>query len=297
MKLKSIDIDGLESMPKTDAVLMVSPEFYDVLYAINIHMLDGDGHLKKVDKELAGQQWLSLKETFEKIGLKVNVVPGREGLPDMVFSANQSFPLDEKSFLLSQMASKERSPEVGFFQKFYEEKNLETFQFPEEFSLFSFESMGDILWHPRKRFIWCGVGPRTHMECIKYLSENFSIPFCSLTLIRDEFYHLDTCLVLLDEKTAAYIPNAFDEASKSLLKNSFVDLIEIDEREGVLGFAGNAYCPDGKNVIVQKGNLQFNKDVENLGFVIHEVDTSEFIKGGGSVFCLKLPLFKGLSNP
>jgi N-dimethylarginine dimethylaminohydrolase len=34
--------------------------------------------------------------------------------------------------------------------------------------------------------------------------------------------------------------------------------------------------------------------LETLGFRVHGVDTSEFRKAGGSVFCLKLMLPKGL---
>ncbi|NDB82577.1 MAG: amidinotransferase, partial [Alphaproteobacteria bacterium] len=50
-------------------------------------------------------------------------------------------------------------------------------------------------------------------------------------------------------------------------------------------------CPDQKHVIIQKGcqkTLQLLKDHD---FVPLEVDTSEFIKSGGSVFCMKLMFF------
>lgn len=53
-------------------------------------------------------------------------------------------------------------------------------------------------------------------------------------------------------------------------------------------FVCNCHCPDGKNVIVQKGSKDFKNKIKTAGFDIIEVNTSEFIKSGGSVFCMKL---------
>jgi N-dimethylarginine dimethylaminohydrolase len=77
-----------------------------------------------------------------------------------------------------------------------------------------------------------------------------------------------------------------------LLKSIFNNLIEVPlEEADSPGFACNAHCPDQKHVIIQTGcqkTLQLLKDYD---FVPLEVDTSEFIKSGGSVFCMKLMFF------
>ena len=57
------------------------------------------------------------------------------------------------------------------------------------------------------------------------------------------------------------------------------------------GFACNAHCPDEKHVIIQKGNAQSVALIKQHNFIPIEIDTSEFIKSGGSVYCMKLMYF------
>ena len=52
-------------------------------------------------------------------------------------------------------------------------------------------------------------------------------------------------------------------------------------------FACNAHCPDGRNVIIDQTATATAKLLESAGFRVHLVDTSEFRKAGGSVFCLR----------
>ena len=65
-------------------VLMSSPEYFKVEYAINPWMVAGT----KVDLELAKEQWNGLKRTIEEAGAEVKVVPPNENHPDLVFTAN-----------------------------------------------------------------------------------------------------------------------------------------------------------------------------------------------------------------
>ncbi len=83
-------------MKQMRKVLMVNPEHFDVVYAINAHMTTADGKLNKVDRQLAQAQWREIKATYEKLGCTVEVLPGLPNLPDMVFCANQSFPFWNK---------------------------------------------------------------------------------------------------------------------------------------------------------------------------------------------------------
>ena len=54
------------------------------------------------------------------------------------------------------------------------------------------------------------------------------------------------------------------------------------------GFWAFSFSPDGKNVIVQKGSSKFKEEIIKNGFNLIEVETTEFMKSGGSVFCMKL---------
>jgi N-dimethylarginine dimethylaminohydrolase len=70
---------------------------------------------------------------------------------------------------------------------------------------------------------------------------------------------------------------------------AFSNLIEVGAKDAA-NFACNAHCPDGKHVILQQGSAETVAELKRRNFRPIEVDTGEFIKSGGSVFCLKLEL-------
>ena len=80
-------------MPWPDQVMMIEPEFFDVEYVINPHM---ESMIGCVDKHQAWLEWSGVKAQFEEWGLYVHPLKGMNGLPDLVFCANQSFPLWDK---------------------------------------------------------------------------------------------------------------------------------------------------------------------------------------------------------
>jgi len=46
-----------------------------------------------------------------------------------------------------------------------------------------------------------------------------------------------------------------------------------------------------RTVVIQQGSERINRKLRALGYEVLEVDTSEFMKSGGSVFCMKMYLF------
>ena len=77
----------LADLPRTARprrVWLADPEQFDVAYAINPHMRDDAGALKRVDRARARGQWLALRERFAALGLEVHVVPPLAGHPDPV---------------------------------------------------------------------------------------------------------------------------------------------------------------------------------------------------------------------
>jgi N-dimethylarginine dimethylaminohydrolase len=271
-------------------ILMVRPDHFNILYAINPHMADEHGSPKKVDRARALVQWENLKKIYEKHDVKVDTLAGAPGLPDMVFCANQSFPFISRegrwTVVLGKMKHSERQAEVEHFRRYYLENGYDLFETPDDVS--SFEAMGDALIVPNRQFILGGFGKRTDPKIYDYLSKNFGFEILKLKLLRDDFYHLDTCVVVLDGQTVAYVPSSIENPEQ--LKKYFSRTIEISEYEALQYFAGNAFCFDGHHVILQKGSKKFCADLNQLGFEPIEVDTGEFIKAGGSVFCMKMQI-------
>ncbi len=281
-------------LPERKRVLMVDPKYFDVKYSINPFMKDGAGVLNKVDKVKARQQWENLGEAYRNLGFEVIVLPAQPDLPDMVFSANQSFPfwLKDKNMpavILSSMASPFRKAEVPFFAEWYEERGYQIFTLPDE-SL-TFEGNGDVLIQNSQPVIWAANGPRTSVKVAKHLEEITDYQVNSITLRHSDFYHLDTCFSVLNDSTVALYPSAFDSDDLRTIRKGFSKVIELDFEECHFAFAGNCHSPDGKNVILQPGAERFKAELTNRGFNAVEVDTSEFMKSGGSAFCMKMMVF------
>lgn len=286
-----LSLADLEPMPVPGKVMVVTPEHFDVEYIINPHM---KGNIGDVDKDAAFREWTTIKEAYRKLGFYVHEVEGAEGYPDMVFCANQSLPNitsdGDKQVVMSVMHAKERKGEVAFIQKVYEESSYEIVHL-DETKFTDFEGMGDALWHHKKRLIWGGYGYRSSMDVYSHISDTFETPVIALELVDEKFYHLDTCLCILNEETALIYPKAFSKEGLSLIRAIFPVVIEADKYEAEELFACNATCPDGENVLIQEGCNKVNFALEEAGFIIHEVSTTEYLKSGGSVFCMKMLLW------
>ena len=79
----------LPERPLEVRVLMADPAFFDVEYVINPHMA---GNVGNIDRALARRQWEQVRDAYASVGFPIEQIDGVEGLPDLVFMANQSFP-------------------------------------------------------------------------------------------------------------------------------------------------------------------------------------------------------------
>lgn len=281
-------LSGLPILPLRKHVLLTTPAFFEVAYVINPHMAD---HVGQVNTARAHQQWETLKTTYTSLGVSVHVLAGTTGLPDMVFCANQTLPyLDaqtqSKGIFRSQMYAPQRRPEVDHYATYFSNLGHTVKTLPHTDPLY-FEGMGDALWHPNRRLLWGGFGFRTSLAAYTTLSNALTTPVVALQLDDPDFYHLDTCLTVLDEQTALIYPDAFDEAGLSLIHHFFEQVLEAPEHEARHLFACNAHCPDQHHVIIQEGCNHTEAKLRAAGFEPVPIDTSEFIKAGGSVFCMK----------
>lgn len=271
-------------------VLMVPPTFFKIGYEINPFMRAVDGELNIVNERIAQQQWNALQQIYFDLRLNILQVPASETHPDMVFTANQLLPFKdpknnfEQSFILSHMATAERAGEVIFFKNWASERGYKTYQL----NIGPFEGMGDALWTSDEQTLFLGHGYRTHKDVALELEKLTQKKVVSLKLISPYFYHLDTCLAIINQTTCAYVKEAFDQDSLKKLDQYFSTKIEIPFEEAKKSLACNLFCPDGKTIIIDQQNKDTIARLSDYKFDIKAVDTSEFLKSGGSVFCLKL---------
>ena len=277
----------MTELPRPTRVLLTDPAHFEVRYVINAHMV---GHVGTVDRARARRQWEGLRATYETLGLGVDVLPSVAGLPDMVFAANQCLPYQlpdgERGVVISQMRTPERAPEVEYYAAYFSALGYVVRRFPKQ--LGHFEGTGDGLWHPGQFKLYGGYGYRTGSQAYDYLQAELGVEAVRLELVNPNFYHLDTCLSLLDGETALVVPEAFTEAGMRALRANIPTLIEVPAAEARELLACNAHCPDGHHVILQAGAAQTEALLREAGYEPTPVETGEYLKSGGSVFCLKL---------
>lgn len=284
-------LSDLEEMPLPHKVMVVHPKYFDVKYVINPHM---EGHIGDINKDLALSEWERLKKAYADLDFYVHEVAGHPDYPDMVFCANQSLPNitseGEKQVVMSVMNAAQRKGEVPIIEEVYKDSSYH-FVYLDEHKFKSFEGMGDAIWHHKKRLLWGGYGYRTSKDVYELLSDIFDTPVIALELIDPKFYHLDTCMCMLNEEAVLIYPPAFTEDGLKKIHSIFPKVLEANKHEAEELFACNATCPDGKNVFIQQGCTEVNQALEAEGFTVHEFDTAEYLKSGGSVFCMKMLLW------
>jgi N-dimethylarginine dimethylaminohydrolase len=290
-ELSGFSLKNCPPMPEPSGVLMCSPDHYQVLSVKNPYMSE---HVGAVNSAKARRQWEDLKEVFDAAGCPVSVIDPLPGLEDMVFCANPSLtgtrPDGEKIALLSAMRHASRRREVDAFGAWYEKQGYKVVRL-KNVGHATFEGSGDAVWHPGKRLLWGAYGFRSDSEVYDQVAHAFHAPVILLKLVNERFYHLDTCFCPLTPEAVLIHPAAFDAASLELILKIFPIVVTATESDAVGKMACNAAVVRSKTAILQKGATTVANHMHALGLGVCEVDTSEFIKSGGSVYCLKQYLF------
>src|SRR3954454_19802777 len=101
-------------VPTTRRYLMCPPEYFTVEYAINPWM----DPTQPTSTDLAMAQWTALKEAYEAVGHRVEVIEPQAGLPDMVFAANSGTVIDGR-VLGSRFRAEQRAAEADHFRRWF----------------------------------------------------------------------------------------------------------------------------------------------------------------------------------
>jgi len=268
------------------AVLLCPATYFDVVDMKNPYMV-GDS---PVDKEKARAQWDALCAALQNAGIQVEIIDPVPGLEDMVFAANQAFiGFHEKvgKFIVpGHMRYASRQREVPYFVEWFRRRGYKILDldFGDEF----LEGAGDLIWHPDRSRIYAGHKFRTTIGGIRLLTEKMKllgIPVVPLELIDAHCYHLDTCLCPLNNEAVLIYPPAYAKASLGHLRTFWKRVHEL-KREEALGFMGNGIVANGRYLTPRlTPHLERILAAENLQPIV--LDTSEFEKSGGSLFCMK----------
>jgi N-dimethylarginine dimethylaminohydrolase len=195
--------------------------------------------------------------------------------------------------VLSKMRHESRKREVPFFKVFYENIGYKTIELKQTQM---FEGMGDMIYHTGKRLLYGGYGHRTVKNAYDELAIILDCPIIAFELIDERFYHLDTCFVSLGTDAVMIAKEAFTNEGLETLQKLYKRVHYIPVNEAIDNFALNATTlfnhTTGKRMAVIHPGAKFTNEVlRKEGFEVFEADTTEYMKSGGSVFCMKMMLY------
>jgi N-dimethylarginine dimethylaminohydrolase len=265
------------------AILMCRPDFFGVEYEINPWM-----HVQvSVDHQIATQQWEALHRTYTELGVDIELAEPAAGLPDMVFTANAAVVWN-RAAVLSNFHHRERQGEEAHWRTALEQRGFTVHELPRSMS---FEGAGDALFVGDRLFM--GHGFRTDLETHEPVARFLGVDFVSLQLADPRFYHLDTCFCPIDASTVLFAPDAFSAESRATVRRSVPNVIEVPQ-DVAAGFACNA-MPVGDRVVSSLTLASLEQPLRAAGFTPVSLPMGEFMKSGGGVRCLSLPLDLGVA--
>jgi dimethylargininase len=238
-------------------------------------MIEGlsNADLGKPDFKLAMQQHEVYIETLKKCGIKVTVLEADENYPDSCFIEDVALLTKKCAIITRPGAPSRRGEIVGLretLEKFY--KNIENVEAPGTIEA------GDIMMVGNHFYI--GLSARTNEDGAKQMINILNKYDLTGSIVPlEKVLHLKTGLAYLESNNLLVA----GEFVHSPIFSSFNKII-IDEKES---YSANCIWING-HVIVPAGYENTRRAIEDLGYIVHVVDTSEFRKLDGGLSCLSL---------
>jgi N-dimethylarginine dimethylaminohydrolase len=266
----------------TSRFLMCQPQYFDVSYVINPWMAT---NVNRVARSQAHAQWATLHRLVQDAA-NVELIDPEPGLPDMPFTANAGLVVGDTA-IVSNFRHAERQTEEGHFERWFGDHGFGVHRLSRSIP---FEGAGDALLDRARGCIWMGYGHRSAPEAGAQIQELLGLEVILLELTDPRFYHLDTCFCPLARGYIMYYPEAFSQASQTLLRGRipWEQSILVGE-EDAKKFACNA-VNIGDQVILNGASESLVAALSRAGFQTEQSPASEFLRAGGASKCLTLRL-------
>jgi ornithine--oxo-acid transaminase len=255
--------------------LMCAPSYFDVEYQINPWMRPDE----PVSRDCALEQWTRLRDVLTTLGHEVTVMPAQPDLPDLVFAANGGIAIGDRA-LVPRFRHAERAPEAAHYSAAMRALGIRDIHWARNVN----EGEGD--FRLAGRYILAGYGLRSTRAAVEEVTDVFGLQTVPLRLVDPRFYHLDTALAVLDERTVTYWPGAFDAASRDVLSARYPDAVLATEADAAQ--LGLNMVSDGRRVIMTPDCPDLAAKITERGFEVVPVATDELRKAGGGAKCCVL---------
>ena len=259
---------------------MCRPTYYTIAYEINPWM----SLQRPINHARALVQWQRLYRILtEELQVTVRLLPGRPGVPDLVFTANAGLVCG-RTMIQSRFRFPQRQREAPFITRYFTRAGFRVMRLSHPGH---FEGEGDALWLGQTLLF--GFRFRSDASAHEELARFLKVQVLPVELVDRRFYHLDTCFCPLDATTAMWFPKAFDRYGRAVIERTVEHLIAVTEADATR-FVCNAIVVGRKIVLHAGASTRLQRQLTGRGFRVYPVDLSEFLKAGGSAKCLVLQL-------
>ncbi len=225
--------------------------------------------------EKALKQHAKYIEALKACGVEVLVLPPMEEYPDSCFVEDVAVVNDRCALITNPGADTRKGETAGIVaavKQFYPEDRIGKIEAPGTLEGGDVMRCGDTYY--------VGLSARTNLEGFRQFEAFFGkYGFKSVAVSLSEMLHLKTGVNYL-------------ENNKMLVTGEFIGKPEFAEYERIVipeeeAYAANCIWMNG-TVIVPEGFAKVRKAVEEAGYPVITVDTSEFRKIDGGLSCLSL---------
>ena len=234
----------------------------------------------QVFQNRAETAYQELKSLYQKLGARIFELEPQTDLPDLIYTANCGEVCGDV-FIKANFKFPERRRETIVAEEYFT-KNFDYKPFSLPKDVF-FEGQGDLLHTSKNYFL--GWGKRTMPAAKNYLQQVLDKPIIDLELVDPYYYHLDTCFAPLSDTAVVINPSSFTAAGLAVIHDYFPEVIEPTAADHAV-LACNLVKIDDHIIIAKGISNHLRAQFEQKNFIIHEIDTAEFRKGGGSIKCL-----------
>jgi len=283
-----------------DGVVLASPEFYEIRYAIN--PLTNAKSI--VNKERALAEFEKVKSKLEKHKIPVHILEADSKFPDLVFVSNSALILrgwPQKVAILARYAHPERRGEELILGEFLKNKlGYKVISLPEQEGLY-YEGQGDSRWSNDGKDLWLcyGTGRTTKagIEAVKaaILKEALESKWLpptvhTLQMVEKKTYHLDLCFLPLPNGICLLHESSFSAASRKELRNHFGKDKTLHVPIKYM-YACNSVWLDEKHLLIPRLPDCRQWLYNGSKMKIEEVTVDQYHLAGGSVSCMVLALW------
>ena len=229
--------------------------------------------LGKPDYELAMKQHEFYIETLKKCGVNVTVLEADENYPDSCFVEDVAL-CTRKCAIITNPGAASRNGEqkdmAKVLSKFYD--NIEYIKNPGTVEAGDIMMIGD--------HFYIGLSARTNQEGADQM----------IAILRK--YGLDGSVVPLKKVLHLKTGLSYIENNNLLIAGEFIEDPVFKSFNKIIvppeeAYGANSIWLNG-HVLVPAGYPKTQKAIEDLGYIVHVVDTSEFRKLDGGLSCLSL---------